>query len=225
MDGLADATGALWPLGLTLATVGVVARVRTTRRREGLNQALHELRRPLQALLLGRSHSNGAAGQIEMALAALAQLDAEINGGARRGRPCRARLSDLVVGAAERWHGAAAIAGRSLEVACCERVEILGEPARLAQAVDNLIANALEHGRGGIRIAGAIHGRAVRITVVDAGRDPAVAGPSVGRARGVRRGHGLRLAAAVAAEHGGRIEILRSTAGTTVALELPAARG
>jgi signal transduction histidine kinase len=221
VGGLLDAA-AVWPLALTLATVGVVDRVRTARRRQGLNRALHELRRPLQALLLNRAQLNGAAGQVEMALAALTQLDAEINGVAGASRPGRTRVAGLVAGAVERWRGAATIAGRSLEVAgCVPAWDVVGRPERIAQALDNLIANALEHGNGAIRIGVAGYGGTVRITVADGGGDDPTAGPTEIAWRGPRRGHGLRIAAAVAAEHGGRVEVSRSTAGTVVALELP----
>jgi hypothetical protein len=41
--------------------------------------------------------------------------------------------------------------------------------------------------------------------------------------RDPRHGHGLRIISAIAAEHGGRFEIRRSTTGTTAILELPLA--
>jgi signal transduction histidine kinase len=225
MDGLLDAA-AFAPLALTLATAVGVERIRTARRREGLNRCLHELRRPLQALLLSQAQLNGAGSHVEMALAALSQLDAQINGRTHRILPRRARLTALVAGAVERWRGAAAIAGRSLEiVGCVPAEEVVGRPVRIAQALDNLIANALEHGSGAIRIGVAVYGRAIRITVADGdGPGEPTDPPAIAR-QGPHRGHGLRIAAAVAAEHGGRVEVCRSNAGTTVALELRAARG
>jgi hypothetical protein len=59
MDG--EATRALgelgaggWPFGLMLAVVLAGDRLREVRRRATLNRGLHELRRPLQALVLSR---------------------------------------------------------------------------------------------------------------------------------------------------------------------------
>ncbi len=52
IEPIADLAPVAWPMALTLATVGVVERVRSRRRRLRLNRALHELRRPLQALAL-----------------------------------------------------------------------------------------------------------------------------------------------------------------------------
>ena len=52
MRALAELGVAGWPLGVTLAAALVGDRVRKARRRAALNRALHELRRPLQALAL-----------------------------------------------------------------------------------------------------------------------------------------------------------------------------
>src|SRR4051812_47813832 len=92
-------------------------RVRETRRRAALNRALHELRRPLQALVLSSARSRGPGSHaIRVALAALADLDREINGGsrplARRPIACRA----IVQPAVERWRRPAAAARRSLSL-------------------------------------------------------------------------------------------------------------
>src|SRR5436190_8070345 len=90
------------------------------RRRTALNRALHELRRPLQVLALGRPAPVGAvgpAGALDLALEAVDGLDRQINGrsapGSRR-RPVACRA--LAAQAVERWRGAAAVAGRTLEL-------------------------------------------------------------------------------------------------------------
>ena len=59
MRTLAELGAACWPLGLTLAAVVVGDRIREARRRAGLNRALHELRRPLQSLVLSSGPAPG----------------------------------------------------------------------------------------------------------------------------------------------------------------------
>jgi hypothetical protein len=51
-----------WPLALTVAAFLVRERVRGDRRRGALNRALHELRRPLQALALGADDASRDGG-------------------------------------------------------------------------------------------------------------------------------------------------------------------
>jgi signal transduction histidine kinase len=101
-----------------------------------------------------------------------------------------------------------------------------GDRLRLAQAIGNLVANAVEHGRGRItltaRPAGA--GR-VRVEVADEGAGlPVALGDLTRRARGGRgaRGRGLAIAAEVARSHGGRLETAPSARGARLVLELPA---
>src|SRR6185369_16775982 len=52
LDAIAEVPPVAWPLALSFATVVAAERVRARRRRELLNRSLHELRRPLQALVL-----------------------------------------------------------------------------------------------------------------------------------------------------------------------------
>ena len=73
-----------WPVVLSMAAAVAMQSLRAGRRRSALNEALHELRRPLQAVALAgpRFGGSAAAGEpIELAAAALERLDREINGG------------------------------------------------------------------------------------------------------------------------------------------------
>jgi signal transduction histidine kinase len=101
-------------------------------------------------------------------------------------------------------------------------VAVVADAGRLAQATGNLLANALEHGRGDVEVSVCVrHGRA-RVEVSDHGgglREPL---PAPSRGRG-QRGRGLAIAAAIAARHGGRLAAAPAVGGTTVALELPLA--
>jgi signal transduction histidine kinase len=95
------------------------------------------------------------------------------------------------------------------------------EPTRLAQALDNLIANALEHGGPPFALtASRVAGR-VRISLSDGGGGQGAEGD---RDRSPRRGHGLAVVRAVARAHGGRFALHRATSGAVAALELPLAR-
>ncbi|HET7177655.1 MAG TPA: hypothetical protein VFI63_03105, partial [Solirubrobacterales bacterium] len=68
-----------WPLAASMALVLVAGGVRAGRRRGALNEALHELRRPLQAIALaagaGGAGARGIEGSVELAAAALERLD------------------------------------------------------------------------------------------------------------------------------------------------------
>jgi signal transduction histidine kinase len=221
---LAESASFAWPLALTLASVALADRFRVRRRREDLNRALHELRRPLQALVL--STERAAEGQLDQAIAALGDLDREINGGAPRERR-RIDARALAEGAVARWSDAAARARRPLELAwVAGPCEVEGEPSALARALDNLVANALEHGAGRIRIEGTARPGRVRIRVSDEGRMSGSATPAPPRSRRSshgRRGHGLRVVASVAAEHGGRFACCGHAGGTSAVIELPIA--
>src|SRR5436305_633907 len=99
---------------------------------------------------------------------------------------------------------------------------------RLAQAVGNLIANAIEHGEGEIEVRGRAEAATVRIEVLDRGRGlPAPVAELARRARRGRgiRGRGLAIATAIATDHGGRLAAAPSDRGARLVLELPAAAG
>lgn len=121
---------------------------------------------------------------------------------------------------------------------------IWGRRARLAQASDNLIANAIEHGGSPIRVLGVVESGRVMIEVADQG--PGITGDVLGwlegrrgsrgvwRSGGVRggrgrrvggsragRGRGLAIVRDVAAEHGGRLGGRPCAQGTRLVLELP----
>jgi two-component system sensor histidine kinase TctE len=99
---------------------------------------------------------------------------------------------------------------------------VRGEPVRIAQALDNLIANAFEHGTPPIRVgACSVPGR-VRISVSDSG--PRVDENANGNGhRDPRHGHGLHIASSAATANGGRFFLFPSRRGTVAVLELPVA--
>jgi two-component system OmpR family sensor kinase len=227
IDSIAAGLVLACPAVLTCATVVVAERARLRRRREPLNRALHELRRPLQALVLQAS-AGPAAGQgrdhLAQALDALADIDREVNGceppPPRAVADARALASDAV----RRWRGPAALEGRSLDLSWrANGTRLLCDEGAIARALDNLIANALEHGSGPIRVEGSERAGKLRLTVADGtaagGRAPSPAA----RRPGGRRGHGLRIVAEVAAAHGGRFAACSHAAGASAVLELPVA--
>jgi hypothetical protein len=224
MSALAELGAVGWPLGLILAAVVVGDRLREARRRVALNRAMHELRRPLQALALtpaspSERRAIEAAG---LALAALDDLDREINGSRRASTARPVACRTLVESAVERWRGAAAKERRSLELHWrAGTATVMADPCGVSQALDNLLANAIEHGGLRVWVEAAICVGGVRISVSNTtGRTPVPAGPAH---QDPRRGHGLRVVASIAAAHGGRFAVCRSAEVWAAILELPLA--
>jgi signal transduction histidine kinase len=100
-------------------------------------------------------------------------------------------------------------------------VWVRGDAAALAQACTNLVVNAIEHGAPPVSIVAGVGGGWARVEVRDAG--PGMAAPPDLRPHAGRRGHGLAVAARVAARHGGRLGTAPVARGSAVVLELPAA--
>ena len=240
LEPIADSSALAWPLALTLASVAVAGRVRSSRHRRRLNRSLHELRRPLQALsLTAGSSAARPSGQLDLALEAVEDLDRVVNGRSPDRGPRIVDARPLAEDAVGRWRGAAALAGRRIELrwqAAGSRV--VCEPAAIARALDNLIANALEHGSGAIRVEGLLRTGRLRLLVSDGVHSGSGAAPIAPPARGSRRadlafrwrsdprrGHGLRVVADVAADHGGRFAACRHDAGACAVIELPLAGG
>jgi signal transduction histidine kinase len=198
------------------------------RRRRELNRALHELRRPLQALTLleetaGPPPPSGPVtarrGLIELLSLAAGELDRALNGGrvALAIRPVSCH--ELVLASLERCRPTAPRPDGIKVFWDAGPAMIEGDPGRVAQALDNLLANALEHGGAPVVITGAAIAGRLRITVANgAGRESG--DPS---RRDPRRGHGMALVSEVAAAHRGRFALCRTGSGCVAALELPLA--
>lgn len=251
MSGSGGMLAAGWPLAalLALAMAGVAGR--EARRRTALNRALHELRRPLQALTLALPAGSGverrpAVSSLGLAICALADLDRIVNGrsaAAHSGGSCRGRSQvslrcgpvpcrDLVATAVRRWRARARLAGASIDLEWqADGVVVNGDRAAISQAVDNLIVNAIEHGGGRITVGGTARAGRLLISVSDrrpsgedAGRQRSGGSPGQVIARllgGSRRGHGLPVVRRTATEHGGRFVLYRGERGATAVLELP----
>ena len=204
-------------------------------RRADLNEALHELRRPLQALAHAvgpaRTAAGGAQSSLLLVTAAVDRLDEEING--RRGSRCvdeAVPIRPLLEAAVGRWRSRARLAGGELSVVGAPAATVVGEPLGLSQALDNLIVNAIEHGGPIVEIGARRHGDRLRIAVADfGGAAPTAArrdSPAWLHARLTgrrRRGHGHAVVRRVAAAHRGRFEFRRTELGSVAIFELPLA--
>jgi signal transduction histidine kinase len=219
-----------WPLAASLAAA-TAGGLRAGRRRTALNEALHELRRPLQALALSAPAGRPAepAVALQMAATALERLEREINGEPAAKAVETLRVRPLLEAVVARWRSRAALAGASLELRWdAGEVLVSADGYALAQALDNLVVNAIEHGGPRIVVEARSGGDRLRIAVRDSGRarrpnsrrrTPA---ESIARLSGRRRrGHGLRVVRRVAASHDGEFVLRPSDSGTTAVLELP----
>jgi signal transduction histidine kinase len=223
------------PLAASFAVAGGINTLREGRRRAALNEALHELRRPLQvmSLSLPADHPRAAAldSSLVLAAAALERLDREINGTAAADGWQAVELGPLVEAAVERWQARAVLRGGSLEWRL-RSIEpfVEGDGIQLAQAVDNMISNAIEHGGSKVRIeVGGGEGKA-QISVLDSGaasrgsrrRSRADLGNRISGRH--RHGHGLRVVERAARAHGGSFRLRRLERGAEARLELPLCR-
>lgn len=221
-----------WPLAASLAAAVAAQGLLAGRRRTALNEALHELRRPLQALVLslGPAEARGADLSRQTALA-LERLDHQINGGAAADRCEPISVRGQLEAAVRRWQGRAALAGATLRLREeCAEVTVSGDRGAISRALDNLIVNALEHGGPRVLVGAELAAPAVRLVVADWGRR----GSPQGRQRSLRRalaslsgrrrrGHGLRVVRRVAVAHGGEFRLRRLKAGAEATIELPLA--
>lgn len=195
--------------------------------KRALNRALHELRRPLQALLLLEDGSGspaaappraGRRGLLELATSALQDLDGALNGGSPSRPARRFSCRESLMAALERWRPQAARAGGIRVYWDAGPAMIEGDAARLAQALDNLLSNAFEHGGPPVMVTGARVAGRIRITVAN-GIPP----DRMARRPDPRRGHGTEVVSEVAGAHGGRFALCQTGRGCVAALELPLA--
>jgi signal transduction histidine kinase len=204
-------------------------------RMEAVARACHELRGPLTAARLGLATPGGRAvpspGRLraidtELGRAALA-LDDLAGGAGGLWRVDRVAVHGLVADCAEAWQASAEAAGRTVAVGWSgAEAMVWGDRLRLAQALGNLIANALEHGRGPVRVQGSVRSGCVRVAVCDQGAGLPASIPELrGRPRRGRgaRGRGLAIAADIAEAHGGVLVSAPAERGARLVLELPVA--
>lgn len=221
-----------WPLAATMAAALAAQGLRAGRRRCALNEALHELRRPLQAIALAGAPTGSPPvleSSVRLAAAALERLDREVNGGALQLPAETIELRPLLEAAVRRWKARASLGGGSLSLRWrAGRALVVGDRVGLAQALDNLLVNAIEHGGPEISVDARPHRGRVRIVIADSGRASRPAArrdtPAdvVARLSGRRRhGHGLAVVRQVAAAHDGRFALRRSERGSLALLELP----
>jgi signal transduction histidine kinase len=227
---------------------------RLARRRDALNRALHEVRRPLQVLALlspvvppgggalkalpgsgSQPSPRLVAEPVLQAIAAVSTLDRELNGGP----PSSPRHEMLAVrlmadSCVRRWQSRAALSESRIELLWSgPDVLVRGDGVALASALENMILNAIEHGGPGITVTGRASGGKVRIAVSDNGVKarkpdrPDRPAETIARITGrARHGHGLAVVDQVARDHGGRFEKEFSESGSEVAMVLPrASRG
>ena len=234
MSALLAAAG--WTAALCALATAVHRRAVSARRLALVAEAAHELRAPLSAALLGlhgvvadaQGARRVAAVELELRRAALALADLDAAPRGRRAPELAEPVELLAVldEAVGGWRAlAGALGGELLFDPSGPRVFVHADRLRLAQAVGNLVLNALEHGAGPVRIRAHATRTHARIEVRDHGPGlPApVAALTSGGPNSSRRGHGLAVAARVATRHGGRLLTAPVSTGACVVLELPRA--
>src|SRR5947207_11643275 len=148
----------------------LVARLLELRRRRELSGPLHELRGALAAIQLGlfALERRGAAALVADRIEALrtqaerAHVAIEDVDGIRLGRRPARRLDLIDAGAVLKrrvaaWSGLAEARRRIVELRWPIGPAIVrADEARIGQALDNLVVNALDHGAGVVRVTGAL---------------------------------------------------------------------
>jgi signal transduction histidine kinase len=216
------------PVAASLALAGGITSLREGRRRAALNEAMHELRRPLQVLSLSlpadAPEGIPIESSLQLATVALERLDREINGAALEELETEVPIAGLVEEAERRWRPAALRSGVRLEVdQNGEDLWVGGNRFDLSQALDNLLSNAIEHGGGRVRIEWRRESSCVRLSVSDTGASVGAKGSRARllRRRECRRGHGLRVVGRVARRHGGSFTLSCASQGAQASLRLP----
>jgi signal transduction histidine kinase len=233
-----------WAGAAVLAVCAAVGLWHHRRDAARVARCAHELRGSLGALRLGLDLALRRGGlspervraldlQLRRATIALADLTGAVRVGGSEAAE-RPQLIDAVELVRDCLGGLQPLAlsrGVGLSLAGGSRATVLGVRPRLAQALSNLIANAIEHGAGEVTVlvrtvppTRARRPARLRLEVQDDGPGLQRPLPELLRCRHPRRahGHGLAVAAAVAEGHGGRLLSAPARRGARMVLELPA---
>lgn len=215
------------PMAASLALAGGITTFREGRRRGALNEAMHELRRPLQVLALALPDrlpdDTAVDSSLRLASAALDRLDREVNGSDATARTELISPRPLLEEAVLRWQARAVRSGGCLALSWgAGEAAVVVDPIGFANALDNLISNAIEHGGGPVTVAAWVAGLSLSVAVHDCGAGGEGRLPPRPRRSG-RHGHGLRLVARFAGDHGGRFDFRRGDAGAVATIRLPLA--
>jgi signal transduction histidine kinase len=229
-----------WVLAAISFAAMVACCLELRRRRELVARACHELRGPLTAvrLSLATMERRGEAPrerlaslELELRRAGLALDDFAAARSGRRtiDRDDRVEIAELLEEQLASWQLVAAAFQSTLRLGGeLPGTFVRGDRVRLAQAISNLVANALEHAPGRVELAARrVGARHVRIEVIDEGPglpSPVAALTRRARAGRGRRGRGLAIAAQIADRHGGRIVAASAPQGARIGIELPVVR-
>jgi signal transduction histidine kinase len=154
----------------------------------------------------------------------------QVESGALRDGMAEVSFDEIVRGAADLYAPVAEEAGLGFEVDVADGLRVRGDRHLLAQAVANLLDNAVKYGRGRVRVAASARDGGAELLVEDAG--PGI--PESDRARVLERfvrlepsrgapgtGLGLAFVAAVARLHGAALSLEDAAPGLRVVLRIP----
>jgi signal transduction histidine kinase len=199
----------------------------------------HELRGALTALDLALSRVERSAGPADRARvravrhgyerALSVARDLEAARGALPARPAQrpevVDLRDVAERVVQTWTASRPPGERPVALDWRAGVALVeGYPLRLTQALDNLVANAIEHGRGPVTVVSRMTGGFVSVCVLD--RGAGLLRPIHDfrpRSWQASRGHGLVVARQAVELHGGTLLPVRGPTGSGVELRLPLA--
>lgn len=204
-----------------------------------LARAVHDMRSPLTVIrglcdVIGR---DDLPPRVRRGLRAIdgevTRLATALDGltGRRAPRPEVVDLARVAAAAAMRFRWAADQRGVALTVRAAGPVPVAGDADELARILDNLLGNALRHGRAGgrVRVRALVRDGWAHLCVRDdgpgvpAGDREAIFLPGNRGSRPVGHGQGLGLAIAreIAERHGGVLALDRVGAGACFRLVLP----
>lgn len=219
-----------------LRTSAATLERRIRREHEFAANASHQLRTPITAVRLEledlslwpethpavRAQLEHAVSEIDRLADAIAQL-LQLARGDAPGSGAAEPMQPMLDEAAARWQQKAASTGRRIVVEAGPSTDAaVAAPA--SQILDVLLHNALEHGRGEVRIRGRAHAEYVAVQVSDEGPRPS--GNEIFQRRPEKRsatsgeGIGLAISAELAESLGGHL-LLDGDATTTFSLMLP----